>query len=288
MLAVVACAAAAQPPGPAEIGFTLFKTGIVVEVALAPGLRLPFVFDTGLSAHNILAAATAKRLALTPQGKAGFRDSSGARGAAGVVTLPRIEIGPLVLKDPVFAVVPLPAGLRLRPPKPPIAGYLGPPLMQDAVLCIDYGDTVLRRWAHAAFDATGMASVPMPLNHGLPTIRVRIDGIPATLVVDTGSDSGVALFPAFVQAHQLRERYTDLQAGRALSGGGETFRVLKGYAGSVRIGSTTLERVPLLFINQAFDPAWGIDGLAGYALLSRLDPCLDRAGERFLWQASPP
>lgn len=277
LLAVTAAAAAAEVP------FTLFKTDIVVDVRIRDR-TLPFVLDTGISRNNILSAQTASELGLEPQGQAGFSDSGGRRGAMPVTTVDEIQVGDTALRDQVFAVAPLPDKLKQRPGEPPIAGYLGPPLMQDAVVCIDYREKVLRRHPGDEFDATGFTTVPMPLNHGLPTIEVTVDGMPATLAVDTGADSGVHLFPSFGQKHDLRKRYPGLRPGQALSGGGRSFKVLGGVDVEVGLGeNATFEQVSLLLVPQAVDPAWGIDGFLGYEFLSRLNPCLDREGERMMW-----
>jgi hypothetical protein len=126
----------------------------------------------------------------------------------------------------------------------------------------------------------------MQLNHGLPTIEVVIDGLPATLVVDSGNNGGVELFPAFADDNDLRQRYPHLVPQQGMAGGGQTFDILSGLADTVAVGSdTVLRQVQMSLIAQAMNPAWGIDGLAGYAFLSRLNPCLDRDGQRLLWAA---
>lgn len=285
VFALLAATAAADTTGkPTEIPFTLFKTNIVVDVDIR-GRTLPFVFDTGISRNNILSAQTANELGLEPQGQARFRDSAGGRGGMPITKVETLRIGDTVLRHQIFAVAPLPDKLKRRPGKSSIAGYLGPPLMRDAVVCIDYQHKVLHRWPGDTFDADGYDSIPMPRNHGLLTIEVTVDGLPATLAVDTGADSGVHLFPAFVREHDLHERYPGLESGRALSGGGRNFTVFGGV--DVEVGldeDATLDQIPLLLTPQAFDPAWGIDGFVGYGFLSRLGTCLDRDGELLMWQ----
>ena len=44
------------------------------------------------------------------------------------------------------------------------------------------------------------------------------------------------------------------------------------------------QHVPVVAGAQALDPAWEIDGLIGSAVLSLLEPCLDRDGQRILWK----
>lgn len=276
------CAAAEQPQ---KIPFTLFHgSNIVVSVDAGSGKTLPFVFDSGISHGNILSTETAKALGMESSGKARFTDSAGHHGVTGVATLPSIKLGNTQLQKQTFAITHVPTPMKARQGKPPIAGFLGPPLMQNAVLCIDYQHQVLRRWKLSEFDDTGLASTAMPLNHGLATIRIKIDGVAAALAVDTGNDGGVELFPAFVKPHSLIDKYPDLEPLATRSGSGHVSHALRGTAKTVEVGSgTTLKNVPLLFISQALNPAWGIDGFVGYKFLKRLNPCMNRSAQRMLW-----
>ncbi|MDN5862454.1 MAG: retropepsin-like domain-containing protein [Salinisphaera sp.] len=282
------CAAATPQPGdgPAKIPFTLFQSNIVVQTQLGQAPAMPFIFDSGLSHGNIVSKATAQLLNLEPSGAAHVTDASGRHSALRVAKIDRVEVGDVVLRDQKFAIVHVPGPLKNRPGEPPIAGFLGAPLMQGAVLCVDYADQMLRRWAPSEFDPAGLAAIPAHLNHGLVTIDIVVDGLPATVAVDTGNDGGVQLFPAFYHKHDLRSHYSDLQPVGAVTGSGARFRALRATARQVRVGQTELEGVPLLFSAQAFDPAWGIDGLVGYRFLSRLNPCISRPKSRFLWDAS--
>lgn len=270
---------------PATIPFTLTHGNIVLNVELTPGHSLPLVFDSGLSRGNIIGAETAQTLGLKSTGNASYTDSGGNNGVTGVTHLKRIKAGPVVLRDQRFAITPLPKQMSARPGKSPIAGFLGAPFMKDAVVCIDYSHNTLTHWQRSNFNDAKFANAAMPLNHALPTITVTVDGEPATLVVDSGNNGGVELFTAFVRAHNLIEKYPNLKPRKARAGSGKIFHTLSGVAGKVEVGPDTLKQVPLLFVAQAFNPAWGIDGFVGYKFLKRLNPCLDRDGQRLLWTA---
>ncbi|MDB5977663.1 MAG: hypothetical protein JWR07_4423 [Nevskia sp.] len=288
LLYAVAASAAetADKGGPARIPFTLTHSNIVVEVGLMSDHPLPFIFDSGLSVGNILTTDTARKLGLSSKGRAHFTDSSGTGGSTGVTTIQTVHVGAAVLDEQTFAITDVPETLIAQKGKPPIAGFLGAPLMQEAVLCIDYRHKVMQRWKRSDFDDAGLSSIPMRSNHGLPTIDISIDGLQATLIVDSGNNGGVELFPAFAEQNDLRKRYPDLKLLEGTAGGGQTFDVFSGVADAVGVDSnSTLRQVPLSLIAQAMDPAWGIDGLAGFEFLSRLNPCLDREGQRLLWAA---
>ncbi len=296
ILLSVACAVSARAAAPvkaaapASIPFKLEEGNIVVQVELAPGRSLPFIFDSGLSDGNILAAGAAAALKLKTTSGSGVtvNDASGAGGDAELTTIARVSVGGSVMTNQIFAIVDLPDEVAYRgEDQAPLGGFIGAPLLQDAVVCIDYRHTAMQRWTRSAFPSKGLASVPMKFQHGLLTIRVEIDGRIATLAVDSGNNGGVQLFPSFIDERSLRSQYPDLREREGTSGSGETFRILSGFAKVVTVApGTVLHGVPLSSMRQSFDPEWGIDGLAGFEFLSRLDPCLDRDGQRLLWKAA--
>lgn len=283
---VAATALRAGKPPPA-IPFELDEGNIVVQAELTPGHPLPFIFDTGLSDGNIVSATTAAALRLVPTGEVNLNDSSGSPNAAKLTTIPSVRVGSAVLRNQPYAIIDIPDEVTDRGEgQLPIAGFLGAPLMQDAVVCIDYQRKAMQRWKRADFDGAAMSTVPMRLQHGLLTIRAGIDGRFATLAVDSGNNGGVQLFPSFADERLLRSRYPDLKLRQGTSGSGQSFLILSGVADEVEVApGIVLKKVPLSSMAQSFDPAWGIDGLVGYEFLSRLDPCLDRDGQRLLWDA---
>ncbi|MGH8519321.1 MAG: aspartyl protease family protein, partial [Panacagrimonas sp.] len=183
-------------------------------------------------------------------------------------------------------IVDIPDPVKARPGKPPLAGFLGAPLMRDAVLCVDYEHGRMQRWPRAAFKGGELATVPMKLQHELPTLQVMIDGQRATLIVDSGNNGAITVYPAFARRTGFRQRYPDLTEQRVNDGSGAASSVFVAEAGVVEFGpGAAFQHVPVAVIAQGMDPAWGIDGMVGYVLLSQLNPCLDRDGERFLFDA---
>lgn len=261
----------AAPIKPAEIPFSLEEGNIVVQAELAPGHPLPFVFDSGLSEGNLVTQDAAKALGLKSAGSIRYQGANGSGGAAALATIPSIRVGDVTLTGQPAAIAAIPPEVTTRPGQPSLAGFLGAPLLKDAVLCIDYEHTRMQRWKRTEFPGGRLSETPMPLRHGLPTMDVKIDGRPATLVIDTGSNAAITLFPAFLAKEGVGERYghfatRDVEADAVEFGDGSGFN-----------------HVPLSAGAQALDPAWGIDGLVGSAVLSQLNPCLDRDGQRILW-----
>lgn len=271
--------------GPAVIPFLLEGANIVVDVELAPGRKLPFVFDSGLSNGNLVTPEIAKAFGLKPSTNQGVNDASGDHNAATLTTVASVRIGGASLSKQSFAIVAIPEQVIGRPGKTPLAGFIGAPLLENAVLCIDYEHQRMQRWARRDFDDRGLTSIPMTLSHGLPTIVVDVDGAKARLIVDSGNNGAVVVYPAFATRHNFRKRYPDLVAHSGNDGSGQDFKVLNGEAKLVAISpDAAFQWVPLTVMPQGMDPAWGIDGMVGFEVLSRLNPCLDRDGQRFLFR----
>ena len=283
-IATDAAAPAPRPATPAEIPFVLEDGKIVVDVELKPGGRkLPFVFDTGLTPGNLLTTRAATALGINATESASVGDATGDRQVTQVATLPTIRVGGAALSKQIFALVDLPEAVARTQQGAEIGGFLGAPLMDDAVLCLDYQHQKMQRWTRAGFDPKPMAAVPLTLNHGLPIVVVEIDGKPANLIVDSGNNAAVVLYPAYARASGIPDRYPNLQAhSGGTDGGGQQYDSLGGEAKEVRIGGGALfHQVPFEIIPQGMDPAWGIDGMIGFEVLSALDPCLDVAGGKF-------
>ncbi len=290
VLGGLAAGAAQAASGPVVIPFTLHNDNIVVMAALDSGPPLPFIFDSGLSHGGIVTAETAGKLGLKPQRDLSIGAAGGGPGhRAKLTTVRALHLGAATLVDPPFAIVDVPPQIVARDGQPPIAGFIGAPLLEGAVVCIDYGASRMQRWSRQDFVPGDAVAVAAPVNHGLVTVAAVVDGVRATLAVDTGNNGGVEFFPAFVRAHDLIDRYAKtLHPTQATSGTGQTFNTLSGIAQNVSFApQVVLHDADLLFVAQAFDPTWGIDGLLGYAVLSRLNPCIDRDGGK-LYFARPP
>jgi predicted aspartyl protease len=270
----------------ADIPIQVERGNIVVDVELQPGHTLPFVFDTGLSHGNLVTPQAAARAGLEGGRELDIGDATGDVHRGRLLTVPRVRIGEAQLADQPYAIVDIPAPVTARPGKPPVAGFIGAPLLRDAVLCVDYGRGRLQRWPRTAFQAGELETVPMKLRRELPTLQVSIDGQRATLVVDTGSNGAITVYPAFARRAGFERRYPDLAPQRLGDGSGEASSVLVAEAAVVEIApGAVFHHVPIGVIPQGMDPAWGIDGMIGYLVLSQLNPCLDRDGERFLFDA---
>jgi predicted aspartyl protease len=280
-----ACFTLLAAAAPAQIPFRLEGHNIVVEIEFGPHDRLPFAFDSGLSGGSIITTGAARALGLKADRDMGVRDAAGQRRGARRAVLPSIGIGGVKLESVPFAIAEIPAEVIKRPAGGSLAGFVGAPLMNDAVLCIDYSQRTLARWNRADFDAGGRVAIPMKLNHGLPTIEIGIDGRPATLIVDSGADFALTVYTSFAERNDFEHRYKPLGRQGGNGGSGRGFEAVVTEAGTVTIGpGAEFSEVPLQVIPQGMDPGWGIDGMLGFQMLKQLNPCLDADGGRLLYQ----
>jgi predicted aspartyl protease len=285
-LCAVACCVLLPPQAfAAVIPFKLEGHNIIVQMQLTPRSRLPFVFDSGLSNGNIITPEAARSAGIKPERDMGVRDAGGDRRAAGLARVPSIGIGAVTLKDVPFAITQIPREVLAMRGGGSLAGFVGAPLMKDAVLCIDYSHGQLRHANRTDFEAGALIAVPMKLNHGLPTVAVSIDGRPATLIVDSGAESALTVFASFAEANDFGHRYHPLGTQDENGGNGKPFEALIVQAEAVSLGpGAQFAKVPLEVIPQGMNPEWGIDGMMGFQMLRQLEPCLDRDGERLFYR----
>ncbi len=282
---LVPAAALPAAAAPATIPFTLEGHNIVVEVQFSPNHRLAFALDTGLSKGNVITQKAAKSLGIKADTDMGVHDASGERAAAKLATVSSIQIGGVTLNDVPFAIVDIPGNVIKRPRGSSLAGFIGAPFMKDAVVCIDYSHRMLRHWKATDFDAADLVSIPMKLNHGLPTVEVVIDGHPATMIADSGAEAALTVYSSFAESNDFSRRYRPLGAETGNGGNGHNFQAVVTQADAVEIGpGAEFSNAPLQVIPQGLDPNWGIDGMIGFQLLKELNPCFDAESERLLYK----
>jgi len=101
----------------------------------------------------------------------------------------------------------------------PVDGMVGFELFRRLIVRIDYGRRILTFTlpGHASFRNAGVA-VPFVFYTHLPFVRGRIDEMPATFDVDTGSRSELDVTSPAVARYRLRDRYP--RGARAVTGWG--------------------------------------------------------------------
>lgn len=239
----VAHDAFAPPPAPHDA--TLHG---VTSVALTAGLPVPvvpvtvngaalhFLLDTG--GQNAITPAAAERAGLHVVG-AGTVGGAGA-GLAKVqfATARVLRVGGAELRAQPFIVLDLPgSGLD---------GIIGYELLARFAARLDLANDTVELAADArAFAGSGVA-VPMTFDDRQPQVDGALDGIPATITIDTGSVSSADVNTPFVHAHDLVARYHATASGYPIVGLGGPVRAFYARADELRLGELRVRDVPLL------------------------------------------
>jgi hypothetical protein len=207
----------------------------LIAVRIDGGPPLRFGVDTG--GQNLITAAAARRLGLRLAGGA----SAGGVGA-GVVglrfaTARSVRIGAAEMRHQPFIVLDIPGF--------PADGLVGYELLARFAARFDFRRRTFSLAPSAARLGSGGVAVPIAFDEKQPQISGAIDGLPATMTIDTGSDGSIDVNTPFVRAHRLIGRYRARVAGIAFGGVGGTVRAAYARAATVMLGGARVHRVLL-------------------------------------------
>jgi hypothetical protein len=186
-----------------SVPFRLLNDHIYVEGRVNGKGPYTFIVDTGghtLLSPKVIAQTGLHAIGSAPESGAGEKQSS-----TGFVPVATISIGGVALHDQVaFATAIYSPDIEGIP----VDGMVGFELFRRLVVQIDYGRRMLTftEPGHASFANAGVA-VPFVFYTHLPFVHGRIDEIPATFDIDTGSRSELDVTSPAVSRNRLRERY---------------------------------------------------------------------------------
>jgi hypothetical protein len=191
---------------------------------------LLLLIDSG-SQGIVLSPDAASRLGLRPQGTIEIRGARQTNGA-GIAPLDAIDIGAVRLPVNVVSVVDL-NGLSYEGKS--VDGVLGYPFFAAAEVRIDPDDSTLTIAQPGALPVRGSA-LPIEVGRQVPEIIARINNkIDGRFVVDTGNNSDLLVFHAFVEAHP----------GVVFYGGARNFAANRGVGGSSAAVPVSVDRLQL-------------------------------------------
>jgi len=244
----------------ATLPFDLVNSSVFIPVTV-DGKAMRFVFDTG--GRNLLTQQAAKKLHLKSRGRLKMIPGGKNRPPTAVGVVRSIDVGGKVtMRHQKILVVGLPGFWKTEGAR--LDGLVGKELLNRFVVRIDYADRKLTFMEPSAFDA-GKAGQAVPIvgfMGGDPLVRAKLDGIAATLVVDTGSHEPLLLFKPFADKHKLIARYKttpETVVGWGFGGkiAGRAARGCKLELGRVRY------RDPVLVLAGSAKGATGIKQIAG-------------------------
>jgi len=239
------------------------------------GKQATFCLDTGAQQSAITAAA-AQRLGIRSQGQ-----EVRATGIGGTVQIPltkltTVQIGtsptPIILREDKAAI--LPQFLNNLG----FDAIIGYNFLRHYVTSIDFEAKTLTLTLPDQFKPLPSAhALPMHLVNCSPCVPVELDGIKASILLDTGDYGSLTLSRPFVEGNGLRARYPrsfDFPGDKGIGGSAKKEMTR---AGRLIIGGVQINK-PIVYLSlqtQGTFASASIDGILGNMVLSRFLITLD-------------
>ena len=242
----------------------------VVDVSLEHGAPLHCLVDTG--GQNAVSPSAAERLGLNVVGGGTVGGAGASLASVRYASVRSVRVGAAELRDQPFLVLDI-GGV-------PFDCVVGYELLARFAARFDFVNGTLALAADArSFDGSGVR-VPMTFDDRQPQVDGALDGIAATVTIDTGSASVTEVNAPFVRAHDLVARYHAAPPHDAIRGVGGAVRGSFVRAGELRLGALRV-RDPELLLTDAVagaeaNPAVAIN--VGGAILQRYTLVFDYRG----------
>jgi hypothetical protein len=208
----------------------LIDRNLIYVRATVDGKTLLLLVDSG-SQGIVLSPDAASRLGLRPQGTIEIRGARQTNGA-GIAPLDAIDIGAVRLPVNVVTVVDL-NGLTYEGKS--VDGVLGYPFFAAAELRIDPDNSTLTMAQPGGLPVRGSA-MPIDVGRQVPEMVARINNkVDGRFVVDTGNNSDLLVFHAFVEANP----------GVVFYGAARSFASNRGVGGSSAAVPVSVDRLQL-------------------------------------------
>jgi Aspartyl protease len=231
----------APPPAPhdatlAQVTRIPLDPGEVIQVRINGAAPMRFLLDTG--GQNVITPQAAARLGMTVSGR-GSVGGAGADTAPASYTIARtIKIGAAELRNQPFVVLDL-------GPSAPFQGIVGYEVFARFAARLDFARHTLELAPSATAFGTRGTPVPMVFDDRQPQVSGAIDGLPAAITIDTGSDEAVDVNTPFVRAHRLEQTYHVTPRGMLFYGVGGGVDGWRATARELRLGNVVVRDVRL-------------------------------------------
>jgi hypothetical protein len=187
----------------ATVPFRLLNNHIYVEARVNGKGPYTFIVDTG--GHTLLSPRVVHEVGLKSVGAATTSGAGEGTETSGFAQVDEIAIGPVKMRDQM--------GFTTEIYKPAIEGIavdgmVGFELFRRLAVVIDYGQQTMTFSDFAHFDPKGLGTpVPFVFYDHLPSVKGKIDDLPARFDIDTGSRVEVDITSPFVAEKNLRARF---------------------------------------------------------------------------------
>ena len=261
-----------------SVPFRLLNNHIYVEARVNGKGPFTFIVDTG--GHTLLSQKVRSQANLTSAGRSPEGGAGEKQSFTGFSRVRTISIGGLEMHDQVaFAA-------EIYSPEIegiPVDGMVGFELFRRLVVEIDYGRKVLTFTRPESFSPRGAGvAVPFVFYDHMPFVRGRIDELPATFDIDTGSRSELDVTSPAVARDHLRSRYPNgvrVVTGWGVGGPSKSYVVR---LHSIALGTVDVDAPTADFSENKggsfSDPSY--DGNIGSAFLKRFVVTFDYRHQR--------
>ena len=263
----------------ASVSFDLYHNRIYLPVEVNERLVIPMVLDTGAADSGLSESAT-RALDLKTSGTAQLTGNGESNLRIGLTKNVEFRIGDATLLEKQVAIVPF-QNLEASEGRV-IAGVLGADLFRKYVVVIDYQNKKLSLFASKSF-VYRSAGIVVPLRLKGPTLFQAMvlvaDHAPilAELAIDSGTYSGLRLYPRFAEQHNFLTNFQLPSIPSFGFGIGGEFRERLTRITNLQIASLEIHE-PVVSVSEATQGATALskyDGTIGGAILRRFTVTLD-------------
>ncbi len=189
--------------GPVSFPFRLLNNHVYVQGTVNGKGPYTFIVDTG--GHTLISPKAAREAGLHAVGEGTTSGAGDKTETTGFAHYDEIAVGGLRLTDQTAFVTKI---YDKEIEGIPVDGMLGFEVFARFAVRIDYGAQTMTLWPFAKFDPKGAGTaVPFVFYDHLPSVRGKIDDIPARLDIDTGSRAEIDVTSPTVARFDLRARY---------------------------------------------------------------------------------
>jgi Aspartyl protease/PDZ domain len=216
----------------------LVDNHVYLDVMLNGKGPFRMIFDTG--GANIIDPAVAKEIGALGKGNAQGSGVGAKTESFSFAKVDALQVGEAVLRDQIFAVVPVRQGFGISGGRP-ADGLIGWEVLARYITTFDYaGKRVGLTLPNAAQVPAGAHVVPFVLNQTQPQIACGIDGIPSQCTIDTGARDTMTFYAPYLAQHpQVRPDTLTANGITGFGVGGASFGQL-GRLQSLSIDDLTL------------------------------------------------
>jgi predicted aspartyl protease len=269
-LALASCAARAAAVH--EVPLILRHNNIFIDnVTLAGQGSYRAMIDTG-STHNLVDLDLAKAQGLKPTGTIGVAATGGGME---MPTFPAdiIAVNGVPLMDADMPLIGGPLRRESAPIEQDMDLLLGYPLFRRWVVEMDFDKNVMRLHEPAQYTPPARAeAIPINLAINVPLIKSKVEDVSANLMIDTGANSMVDLYPEFLVRSGLHKKHTTYRM--PVYGLGGTVDSILMRIDALELGAFTFNSM------RVYAHAMGtfsslIDGLIGTEIMRRFNVVFD-------------